>query len=388
MGCLQSKSSSSESKTSARIRENENTGVDDVGVGIGGQEESAHFSGQVPQSGMHETSIIDASRAPELSKYHSGGILGVECIETNQFLTCGEDKKIFLYDLETKSVVKTFTGHQKAVSQVRYARALKCAYSCSRDLTIKQWSLEGESEMPVQTLEGHTLNIAAIDLNSDASVLASGSRDTSFVLWDTETAKQLSQVKISRNLVTCLKWCTDDAVCVQGSEDLRVRLWDCRINPATPAQSFMNGNYFALGLDVSYCGNYIVTSSKGFNSVGCEVKVWDKRNLQLVKAFSGHSQDTTGCCILDYANSRPKHLVSASKDQSIKLWDCDEDFSVEEFQESQCGMYTDLSVWKTLDAHNIRFIATTYFGGLYVLNFHKSTSKLSCIAAIPSEPFN
>lgn len=59
----------------------------------------------------------------------------------------------------------------------------------------------------------------------------------------------------------------------------------------------------------------MVTGCKGFNSVGCEVKVWDIRNpSQSVYNLLGHSQDVTDCCFVG------NNIFSVSKDGSIGLW--------------------------------------------------------------------
>lgn len=82
----------------------------------------------------------------------------------------------------------------------------------------------------------------------------------------------------------------------KGAEDLAVRVWDPRSGALRAVQTFKGYVYFPvrmrsclaganqsrltalllltqLGIDVSADGNYILTSSKGFNSVGCELRV-------------------------------------------------------------------------------------------------------------------
>ena len=59
----------------------------------------------------------------------------------------------------------------------------------------------------------------------------------------------------------------------------------------------------------------MVTGCKGFNSVGCEVKVWDIRRASApLFNLTGHSQDVTDCCLF------AGNVLSVSKDGSIGLW--------------------------------------------------------------------
>jgi WD40 repeat protein len=63
-------------------------------------------------------------------------------------------------------------------------------------------------------------------------------------------------------------------------------------------------------------GSTLVTGSKGFNGIGCEVKVWDLRNPSTpVYNLTGHTQDVTDCYVFD------GKAFSVSKDGSYGLWD-------------------------------------------------------------------
>jgi WD40 repeat protein len=53
--------------------------------------------------------------------------------------------------------------------------------SCSRDNTIKLWSLEQQQELI--TLEGHSDLINSVAFSHDGKYLASGSDDKSIKLW-------------------------------------------------------------------------------------------------------------------------------------------------------------------------------------------------------------
>lgn len=60
---------------------------------------------------------------------------------------------------------------------------------------------------------------------------------------------------------------------MQGSEDLKVRLWDPRAGTLRCTSTWEGYVYFPLCLDVSPDEHSVLTSSKGFGGVGCEAKV-------------------------------------------------------------------------------------------------------------------
>ena len=78
---------------------------------------------------------------------------------------------------------------------------------------------------------------------------------------------------------------------------------------------FSNYVYFPLNIQIN--DNYMVTGCKGFNSVGCEVKIWDVRsNVKPVFTLLGHSQDVTDTMLI----KKNDRVLSVSKDGSIGLW--------------------------------------------------------------------
>lgn len=65
----------------------------------------------------------------------------------------------------------------------------------------------------------------------------------------------------------------------------------------------------------------------GFNSVGCQVKVYDLRNTAApVFIGAGHTQDVTGCKFIysddtvNSSNTTSEHVASCCKDGSICVW--------------------------------------------------------------------
>lgn len=83
--------------------------------------------------------------------------------------------------------------------QIVWGDTINMMFSCSRDLSIRQWKLG--TDTPLATLTGHTTNVAGLDISSDNATLCSGARDTSVRVWDINTSMQLFQAQLPRNLV-------------------------------------------------------------------------------------------------------------------------------------------------------------------------------------------
>eukprot|EP00944_MAST-04C_sp_MAST-4C-sp1_P010775 g10775.t1 len=269
----------------------------------------------------------------DMECHHSDAIncLGISSKQTDRLevYTCSDDKTAVLHqwirndntNTETKgnmSVVAKWHGHKRAVNKVMQG-VNGTFFTCSRDLTIKQW--KKDCETAVSTLEGHTLTISALAEKTDGSALASGSRDTTVRVWDPAASKEVVKSTTSRNLVTCLQWLpSNSSILAQGSEDLKLRLWDVRSGIMKASQTYSGYVYFPLCMDISRDGHLLMTGSKGFNSVGCEIRIWDLRMNKQMLELRGHDQDVKECFFLRFGDGKTR-IISGSKDKTIRVWD-------------------------------------------------------------------
>ena len=285
----------------------------------------------VDQNYISSSANYDESEppAPLLDNLHKGSILGLARNDSGIVFSCSDDCSIasFVWGRSgTDSLIKQhyYKGHKKAVNRIACDHVNKHLWSISRDLSIKRWDIEsGEC---IQTLsDAHELNISSIVLGRGeiSPFVFTGSRDYSVKKWDMNTSKCISNYKVPRNIVTAmvLGGNNNGTMIYQASEDLKIRVWDTRKSTCTkPAAEIGGLIYFGLCLDINQegSGNLLAVGCKGFNSVGCEVKIYDIRNTAIpISVNLGHSQDVTGCKFL--ANEK-NTLVSCSKDGSIFAW--------------------------------------------------------------------
>jgi WD40 repeat protein len=181
--------------------------------------------------------------------------------------------------------------------------------------------------------EAHSLNIAAIAVGADSSIVYSGSRDYGIKGWEWETGKTIAEFSAPRNIVTtmeCAAPSSGSSLLFQGSEDLCVRAWDPKSKAKMPAMHITGYVYFPTSMAVHPGGQYLATGCKGFDSVGCEVKIWDLRKFSTpVGELRGHSHDVTAVRYINTSSSSSSSsgsssssasLISASKDGSIFVW--------------------------------------------------------------------
>ncbi|KAK3713435.1 hypothetical protein QZH41_012471, partial [Actinostola sp. cb2023] len=253
---------------------------------------------------------------------------------------------VVLFNLRSGVVTQRWIGHEKEITKVLSSKD-EVVYSSSRDKTIKLWKIGDDHNMTVlDTYEGHKLVVTGIDLNHDETLLFSGSRDNSVRLWNIDTGQCINHNEVTRNLVSCVKWIPNSHEVVQTGEDKMVRVWDTRT--MTPAFTFPPKQYFQTCCDCSSDGRYILTCNNGFNRNGCEATLWDLRQKKQVHQYVGHTQTTSACMFLPFAEGITPHplIATASHDSTLRIWNREtkECVLIEEFPGS--GPLTSLTSWK------------------------------------------
>lgn len=86
------------------------------------------------------------------------------------------------------------------------------------------WSFSQKLETSIQ--RGHRSSVLALALNSPQTILASGSRDKSIILWDVATRKQIRVLTGHTASVKSLAFIPKSNLLISGANDQRVLLWD------------------------------------------------------------------------------------------------------------------------------------------------------------------
>ncbi|KAJ1458310.1 WD40-repeat-containing domain protein [Pelagophyceae sp. CCMP2097] len=332
----------------------------------------AAYGAEAPEPhGEAPASTGDAALPPQ----GHGSLLGSCVVGSDRVAGACIDGSVVLFDLGKRST-RTLGAHTSPANRVAAPRVEDCGqagyfvYSCSRDLTVKQWRVrDDDGAAPARVFEGHSLNVSAVCVDDGNGTVATGSRDCHVRTFDAGTAEVLTEVRLSRNVITCMRWFHgDSSLFAQGSEDLRLRIWDARA-ATKPAQTFVGYTYFPLCVDVSPDNHLVATGSKGFNSQGGEVRIWDRRSAAApLVELTGHSQDCTGVCFLRDATSNLR-VASVSKDSTIRVWDVANQTELPRVSVENPGMFT------SLDAPNpkardpaISCAAANFEGALFCLD--------------------
>ncbi|MBE2270582.1 MAG: TIR domain-containing protein [Anaerolinea sp.] len=109
-------------------------------------------------------------------------------------VTCGKDKTVRVWDLETGLVVHTLRQHTEVVMTVRMTADGKLAASCGDDHTVVLWNTEtGEA---LRTFTDHTGNVLYVSFSWDNKLLASCSMDKTVKIWEIASGELVHDFKV------------------------------------------------------------------------------------------------------------------------------------------------------------------------------------------------
>jgi WD40 repeat protein len=319
---------------------------------------------------------------------HKGPIMDIEWSERHKcVISCSDDKMLSIVDWKKERQARDrgvdierayLKGHGKAVNRLHVNRTSGSLWSVSRDLSLRSWDIESKS-MVTNIPDTHDFNVSAVTSSREGDTVFTGSRDYHVKGWDVETSKNVNNFSVPRNIVTAMQCGVDSDLVYQASEDLCIRVWDPRASftSSKPALHIPGFVYFALCLDLHSDGKSMVTGCKGFNGVGCEVKLWDLRKLaKPVTEYRGHEQDVTSCRFI--GGSR---IVSCSKDGWLRMWDSGDTSKQDEVASYNAGCkFTSLCMSEEDTAGTSVFAAGSFEGGITLMQYRGTADnvEISC----------
>ncbi|CAB3980130.1 WD-40 repeat [Paramuricea clavata] len=168
-------------------------------------------------------------------------------------------------------VVRTLTGHSRAVLHCEFSQDGELLATCSADKTVLLWNVEtGE---PLRSLEGHTAEVTCCCFYEN--ILATCSEDKTVVLWLYESGRRASRLAIHSGPVLSCTISSTGQYLATCSEDKSIRL--IKFQPG--AGAFVNGSemkklngHCASVNDVKFSpnGNFLASASQDKT-----IRVWD-----------------------------------------------------------------------------------------------------------------
>ncbi len=229
-----------------------------------------------------------------------------------RFITTGTDCIIRIWDIASGEIVKEWDGEHSwncssdgwcGATNARYAGDGKYIITCDFGGKVKVWDKEGNF---IKDIEGHDLEVKAVDISSDRQYIATGSRDKTVKLWDFNTAQLIKVFKGHTGAVNQVNFAADGSI-LTASEDQTAKLWDLAGNILLNIDGHGDNVRTAA---FSPNRPYIITASHDKTA-----KIWDRRG-KLVNTLSEYGQELRSA----YFSPDGKMVITASKDKTATVW--------------------------------------------------------------------
>ena len=163
------------------------------------------------------------------------------------------------------------------------------------------------------TLQGHRSRITKVVVHPFYNLVASASEDATIRLWDFEQGEAERTLKSHAGIVTFLDFNTNGNVLASSATDLTIKLWN--LETFTVTKTLTGHEHEVSGLAFLPNSDYLLSCSRDQS-----IRYWDTQSgFCLLTLTHGHSDWIRRISV--HHNS--KLFASASKDESIVIWNCD-----------------------------------------------------------------
>jgi WD40 repeat protein len=308
---------------------------------------------------------INIKRPEEIAclQQHSGTVNCISFSHDGQFfISGGEDAKMFLWDWDTKRVIRSYERHTDGINCLIFSPDDKFIVSGGADNILRLW--EVETGKTIRYFKGHTDAIESVVFSLDGQSLASGGRDKTTRIWNVNSGTQewidkkhyspvnaiaylsedheiitisgivlapggyiigervyiqsfkfkeaMVQIdSIDTGLINCAAFSSNHRYLLLGAiyQQMEVLLWDLEAHKII--HKWKIGNF-----PTSVCFSPDNRMAVAGYLEGIGIYVWNIATGKQLAQFIGHKSEVSAIAVCP--NSQ--YVVSGSKDMTIRIW--------------------------------------------------------------------
>ena len=240
-------------------------------------------------------------------KKHKGPVYSLAVHPEGSIIATGaEDKHIYLWEISSGEIIKTYEGHLHPPKYLEFSSDGRYLISAAAT-EIRIWDLTKDTWRGYKKHVTHVYNVA---FNKDASRFLSTSLKPNFILWDREESQVIHEFEGHSKSTLVAAWSPDNKWIASGSGDQNIRIWDATSMETVHIISAHGGNIYSLHFSPD---NKLLASA----SMDENIKLWDVMTGKIHKLLTGHEY----AVVFVRFSPDGKYLISASYDRTVKLWE-------------------------------------------------------------------
>ncbi|KAK5065049.1 hypothetical protein LTR84_000884 [Exophiala bonariae] len=235
--------------------------------------------------------------------------------------TGAEDKKIRVWDIESKRIRTTFDGHEQDIYSLDFSRTGRLIASGSGDKTVRLWDIESNQQVMVLSIEDGVTTVA---MSPDGRFVAAGSLDKSVRVWDCSSGYLIERLEGGqghKDSVYSVAFSPSGRELVSGSLDKTIKMWELTpqrgLIPASASKdgkcirTFEGHKDYVLSVCLTPGGEWVMSGSKDRG-----VQFWDPQTGNAQMMLQGHKNS-----VISVAPCPAGHLfATGSGDMKARIW--------------------------------------------------------------------
>jgi WD40 repeat protein len=252
--------------------------------------------------------VVKISGKPPLNS-HFSSINAVDFSNDGRLLLSGSsDNNIKLWDVESATLLKTFSEHVTATEDVVFTPDGKSAISAENNYIV-YWRNAVDGPIGRLALYGHSGLVFSVDISNDMNTIISGSQDKTIKVWDAHTGDLLKTINDHNSIVYCVEFSPTGEKFASCSADSTIKIWDSRTLELIKT---LKNNGPLKSISYHSSGKYIASAGPG--SV---IYIWDLSNDELFRTLEGH----TGMVKTVKFSPTGNNIISGGSDDKVIIWD-------------------------------------------------------------------
>lgn len=234
---------------------------------------------------------------------HQGAITGVRWSSDGAFiLTASVDQTARLWNAAGE-LLAILQGHKDWVRSAQFSPDNQWIVTASRDATIRLWDLSG-AERSVFT--GHQSWVRNAEFSPNSQYILTASKDTTARIWNLR-GEELLNFKGHQSWVRNAHFSADGQLVVTASADGTARIWDLSGKNLAILQGHHN---WVRNAEFSPNGDFVVTAS-----ADATARIWDLSG-KAIAILQGHYQGLYDA----HFSPNSQFIVTTSSDKTARLW--------------------------------------------------------------------
>lgn len=299
--------------------------------------------GRIAVGGGRDCSIrlwdIKAGKELRSLRGHKSWVFCVAFSPNGFFAASGgahDDRTVRLWDLKTGKEIHCLKGHTSAVKSVSFSRNGKLIISAGEEGTIRWWDIAVGKEVRCVTIYEKAISwiplwipttVTSIAISPDGKSLLCGCWDSTVRVLSAETGKELKRFLRHKGEVESVVFSPDGRYALSGGGgitpegeplDTTLRLWN--VTTGREVRIFRGHKSWIYGVAFSPDGKRVLSCGGWVSVYGerqdCSIRLWNVADGALLARYQGHTHVIRSIAF----SPDGKHAISASIDQTLRLW--------------------------------------------------------------------